>query len=146
MTFSKACNYGVRAALYVATRNQQEFVSIKEISEKLNISFHFLTKILQTLTQQGIMTSFRGPKGGVALAKPAAEISLLDVVQAIDGESLFTDCVLGLNNCGDDQPCPLHNQWTGIRQNIQELFESTSLHQVALDVTHNAFRLTNLMM
>ena len=92
------------------------------------------------------MTSFRGPKGGVALAKPAAEISLLDVVQAIDGESLFTDCVLGLNNCSDDQPCPLHNQWTGIRQNIQELFESTSLHQVALDVTHNAFRLTNLMM
>ena len=146
MTFSKACNYGVRAALYVATRNQQEFVSIKEISEKLNISFHFLTKILQTLTQSGIMTSFRGPKGGVALAKPAIEISLLDVVQAIDGESLFTECVLGLNNCGDDQPCPLHNQWTGIRQNIHDLFESTSLHQVALDVTQNGFRLTNLML
>ncbi len=145
MTFSKACNYGVRAALYVATRNQQEFVSIKEISEKLNISFHFLTKILQTLTQSGIMTSFRGPKGGVALAKPAIEISLLDVVQAIDGESLFTECVLGLNNCGDDEPCPLHNQWTGIRQNIHDLLETTSLDQVALDITHNGFRLTNLM-
>ncbi len=146
MTFSKACNYGVRAALYVAMQDHQEFVSIKEISEKLNISFHFLTKILQTLTQNNIMTSFRGPKGGVALVKPAREISLLDIVHAIDGDSLFTACVLGLNKCGDDNPCPLHNQWIGIRQNIFNLLDTTSLYQVALDITRNGFRLTNLVM
>lgn len=146
MTFSKACNYGVRAALYVATKDQQEFVSIREISEKLDISFHFLTKILQTLTQSAIMISFRGPRGGVALAKSSREISLLDIVQAIDGKSLFTDCILGLNNCGEDKPCPLHNQWSTIRQNLHTMLESTSLHQVSLDVTHNGFRLTDLML
>lgn len=146
MIFSKACNYGVRAALYVATRDRQEFVSIREISENLNISFHFLTKILQTLTQSGIMTSFRGPRGGVALAKADREISLLEIVRAIDGESLFTDCILGLNNCGEEKPCPLHNQWITIRQNIHDLLESTSLHQVSLDISHNGFRLTDLMM
>jgi Rrf2 family iron-sulfur cluster assembly transcriptional regulator len=144
MTFSKTCNYGVRAALYVATKDQQEFVSIREISEKLNISFHFLTKILQTLTQAGIVTSFRGPRGGVALAKSAREISLLDIVQTIDGKSLFTDCILGLNNCGEDKPCPLHNQWSTIRQNIHNILESTSLHQVSLGVNRNGFRLTDL--
>lgn len=144
MILSKACNYGIRAALYVALQNQTEYVSIKEISQKLEISFHFLTKILQTLTQNKIMSSFRGPHGGVTLAKPADEIKVLEIIHAIDGNTLFENCVLGLNDCGDENPCPLHNQWKEIRDSIYNLFHDTSLGQLTDDILQRGFRLTNI--
>ena len=88
MMFSKACVYGLRAALYVATLDKQAFVPIKTISDHLDISFHFLTKILQTLTQHHIMLSYRGPNGGIALARPAEQINAIQIVEAIDGTRL----------------------------------------------------------
>ncbi|NIV03877.1 MAG: Rrf2 family transcriptional regulator, partial [Calditrichae bacterium] len=94
--FSQACNYGIRAALYVASLEEQKFVPIRDIAEKLDISFHFLTKILQKLTLKNIMVSYRGPNGGISLAKPAEQITLLNVIEAIDGPDLFTECILGL--------------------------------------------------
>ena len=75
---SKTCTYGILAALYVASKDENKFVSIREISEELNISFHFLTKILQILTHENIMTSYRGPRGGVALVKDINKITILE--------------------------------------------------------------------
>ena len=76
--------YGIRAALFVALlQSNRQYVPIREISERLNISFHFLTKILQELKRHGIMTSYRGPNGGVSLARPASEITLMDMINAI---------------------------------------------------------------
>ncbi len=78
---SGSCIYGLRAAIYVAAHTSNDsYVSIREISEKLGISFHFLTKILQRLTEGGVMKSHRGPGGGVTLARPAARISILEIV------------------------------------------------------------------
>src|SRR5690625_7578709 len=88
----------MRATLHLATLKSDGYVSIRAISEELDISFHFLTKIFQKLTQAGILASFRGPNGGVALARPATRITLLDIVIAIDGPELFTECVLGLRS------------------------------------------------
>lgn len=144
MILSNACDYGIRAALYVATQTNRPFVPIREISQNLSISFHFLTKILQTLNQHGIMTSFRGPKGGVALARKPEQIFLIDIVQAIDGSDLFKKCLLGLNECGDDHPCPLHDQWAAIRGEIQKLFEQTSLKEISEKIIRDGFRITNL--
>jgi len=142
MIFSKTCMYGIRAALFVTIKqNGEEYVSIKEISRQLNISFHFLTKILQILTQQKIMESYRGPKGGVRLARPANEIYLKEIILAIDGVSLFKDCILGLPGCGELKPCPFHDEWTKIRVQIESLLEDTTLASAVNDIERFGLRL-----
>lgn len=127
MIFSKACIYGLRAALYVAALDKQAFVPIKSISDNLDISFHFLTKILQTLTQHNIMLSYRGPNGGIALARPAEQINVIQIVEAIDGTKSFSDCILDLPGCGTQRPCPMHDQWSRIREEMRQLLETTTL-------------------
>ncbi len=139
MLLSKSCYYGLRAGMYVASLEQSEYVPILRISKELNISFHFLTKILQTLTENNIMISYRGPTGGVALARPAKNIKLLDIVYAIDGPETFNQCVFGLPGCGIQAPCPLHGEWASSREKIKHMFEKTTLAELAKKI--NTFNL-----
>ena len=145
MILSSTCDYGLRAVCYIASEKNRQYISIREISEKLDISFHFLTKILQILTQHQLLISFRGPNGGVSLARSPESITLKEIIQAIDGPDLFDKCILGLDNCGDDHPCPLHQQWADIRGSMGDLFDRTSLKDVADSVHENNFRLTNIL-
>jgi Rrf2 family transcriptional regulator, iron-sulfur cluster assembly transcription factor len=127
MVLSKSCHYGLRAVIYVARHSRDSNVPIHEITEQLNLSFHFVTKILQRLTQAGLLLSCQGPKGGVQLAKSSQEISLRDIVEAIEGPEIFNGCLLGLNMCRDDQPCPTHDEWAPLRDKLTHLFEKTTL-------------------
>ncbi|HBQ59122.1 MAG TPA: transcriptional regulator, partial [Balneolaceae bacterium] len=94
MLLSKSCVYGLRAALYLAAKKNGEYHSLREMSEELEISFHFLTKILQQLTADGLMESYKGPNGGVRLSRKGGNATLFDMVIAIDGPGLFTQCAL----------------------------------------------------
>ncbi len=135
--------YGIRAALFIASREQErKYVPIREISDKLDISFHFLTKILQVLTHHKIMTSYRGPNGGVSLARPAREITLMDMIAAIEPDSCLKECILGLPGCGDEKPCPLHAFWGGTRDQIQSMFETTNLESLGHNIQENDVRLS----
>ncbi len=141
MLLSKSCEYGLRAALYLASLEQSGYVSIRKISYELDLSFHFLTKILQKLTQAGLLASLRGPNGGVLLARPAGRITLLDLVLAIDGPALFQECILGLPGCGSQEPCPLHQAWATERERLHMLFEAHTLADLARDVEALGLRL-----
>lgn len=110
---------------------KRQFVPIREVSDSLDLSFHFLTKILQQLTAAGLMESYKGPKGGIALSRKPKEIMLIEIVAAIDGTGLFTECVLGLPGCGVEKKCPLHDKWDYTREAIQIMFNSTSLDEMA---------------
>ena len=127
---SKSCEYGLRASLYLASLDHDGYVSISKISEDLDISFPFLTKIFQKLNDAGLLDSQRGPKGGVALTKPAEEVSLYEIVVAIDGDDLFSECVLGLPNCGDAKPCPLHDEWAEKRSAVETMFRNATLTEL----------------
>ena len=129
---SKSCTYGIQASVFVAAAAQEGFVPIREISGSLGISHHFLTKVLQGLTRRGIMRSFRGPNGGVALAQPAERLTLKQLVLAIDGPELFECCVLGLPNCGTDRPCPLHDDWGRVRGGIDDTLSETTVAELAV--------------
>lgn len=142
MLLSKSCVYGLRAALYLASRGNQEYVPIRTLSEKLEISFHFLTKILQQLTAEGLLESFKGPNGGVRLTRPGDEIPLIEVVIATDGPDLFTECALGLPGCGHAKPCPLHDKWAETRDGIREMFENTTLSELAVKGKTENLRIT----
>jgi Rrf2 family protein len=140
---SKSSEYGLRAAMYVAAQEDRAFISIGEISRELNISFHFLTKILQLLTQNGIMKSTRGPSGGVALAKAPRKISLLDIMKAIEGADLFKTCVLGLEGCGSRNPCPLHQAWSVERKRLEKMFRGATLDKLSGPIALGELRLGN---
>lgn len=142
MLLSKACEYGIRAALFLTSSSEEGYVSVRKISKELDISFHFLTKILQKLSQAGHLRSFRGPKGGVALARPAHEVSLRDLVVAIDGPELFEQCVLGLPGCGKRRPCPMHESWGGVRAQLESMLEGQTLSDLAEKIRSEGLRLT----
>lgn len=139
---SKATVYGLRALMYLASeRGEAKFMSIGEISEKLNISFHFLTKTFQKLSQHGILESYRGPNGGIALKKPAEEIFLSDIVLILEGQDFFDKCLLGLPGCGVEKPCPLHEFWKVARKSLQDEFDTTSLAILGAQVSQKRLRL-----
>lgn len=139
MLLSKSCVYAIRAALLVSYKQGQrseerKYIPIREIADELGLSFHFLTKILQILTEKGIMNSFRGPNGGVVMARAADQIPLLDIITAIDGTELFTECALGLPGCGQRTPCPLHDTWASNRASLKQMFETATLASLASQV------------
>ena len=121
----------MRAALFLSARKEEGYIPIRQMSEKLEISFHFLTKILQELTSHGILESYKGPNGGVKLTRSGSEITLLDIVVAIDGDTMFTECALGLPGCGVMKPCPMHDKWAETRDKIKHMLESTSLMELS---------------
>ncbi len=130
MILSKSCTYGIRALLYLTQQETTGFISINEISEKLNISFHFLTKIFQKLTKSNITNSFRGPAGGIELAKPAAKINLYDIVVAIEGPGIFSDCFFGTDDCENEAMCEIHDKWGKISLKINSFFKKTTLSKL----------------
>lgn len=120
----------------VAWQRHRPSVSVGEISTELNISFHFLTKILQQLTSANLTHSHRGPNGGIALARPASEISLYDIIVAVDGPGLFLDCLLRPGYCGerignDSGTCTAHVVWEPIRKKFTDSAKRTTVAALA---------------
>lgn len=138
---SKACTYGLLASFYVAKAKRTDYVSIRQMSDDLGISFHFLTKILQKLTLAGIMISHKGPKGGVSIGRNPESISLLDIITAIDGPELLKECILGLSGCGHERPCPMHNRWVAIRNDLTTLFTERNLANASEEILDLDLRL-----
>lgn len=141
---SQSCIYAIRAAILISSKegnNNSEFIQVKELADELNISFHFLTKTLQHLTHAKILESYTGPKGGVKLARPAKQIFLNDIIEAIDGENIFNNCILGLADCCDDKPCPLHDKWSKTKSQTQKIFKKTNLAALAKDTNDFDLRL-----
>lgn len=141
---SKSCLYGLRASVFLASKKSGGYVNIREISNELNISFHFLTKVLQQLTQAQILESYKGPNGGIKLAKPAEKITFIDIVLAIDTNHMFTECILGLPGCGKLKPCPLHDQWSALKEELLEMMEHSTLRELAERNTELSYHLDQM--
>jgi Rrf2 family iron-sulfur cluster assembly transcriptional regulator len=129
--FSRQCEYALQAVLYLALQPEGKKCSIKELSKRLKLPYHFLAKILQQLSRKGLLTSLKGPTGGFGLAIPAEHITLFHIVEAIDGPSLFNNCVLGLPECGGKHPCPVHDRWGELREQIYAMLVRKSIAQLA---------------
>jgi Rrf2 family protein len=141
---SKSCVYGIRASIFIASEAENGYISISQVAKELNLSSHFLTKILQELTSDNLLLSHKGPRGGVKFAKDTKEIKLIEIIGSIDGLDLFTECALGLEGCGVYKPCPLHDNWTTHREALRELFEEENLYDLAENVKNAGLRLRTL--
>ncbi len=126
--FSKTCEYAIRAVFFIAHRTATGGrVGIKEIATGINSPEPFLGKILQDLSRRGIVQSAKGPNGGFYIDGPGLKRPLSEVVEAVDGNSLFIGCGLGLEYCSETNPCPIHDQFKGIRNQIQHMLQNSTI-------------------
>lgn len=125
--FSKQTELGIKAVLFLSIQPRDQLFNAKTISKDLKVPKEFVAKVLQKLTYSGIVTSKKGKEGGFALKKSPEEIKLIDIVNVIDGTQGFNGCVLGFENCSDTSPCPVHNEWSTVRNRIIEMFSKSSI-------------------
>ena len=139
MILSKSCEYAIRASVYIALKSQKsEKAGITEIAEAIGSPMHFTGKILQTLSRKRILSSVKGPNGGFFIENAGA-VFLIDIIRAVDGNDLFGSCVLGLENCSDSKPCPMHNQLKSIRDQLLVEFSKKSLNDLVVDYQQNQY-------
>ncbi|MCC5932412.1 MAG: Rrf2 family transcriptional regulator [Cyclobacteriaceae bacterium] len=131
--FSKACEYAIRAVIYICHQSKNgERVGLKEIAKRTDSPEAFMAKILQKLVKNGIVSSLKGPTGGFVLDKEQQEkIRLVDIVYAIDGDNVFNGCGLGLRECSEEQPCPIHDKFKNIRNGLSKMLHQTTIHDLA---------------
>lgn len=131
--FSKACEYGVRATIYIAMQSLQGIrVNLKDISNEIDSPVAFTAKILQQLAKNNIIKSVKGPTGGFQIDKKDIDsIKLIHIVSAIDGDKIFNGCGLGLKECNEEFPCPVHFQFKEIRDNLKKMSSETSIYELA---------------
>lgn len=123
--FSKACEYAIRAMIFIARRTDEgATVGIIEIAKGIDAPQAFIAKILQVLKRNGLVHSQKGPSGGFYINDPLEKITLADVVKVIDGDRIFKGCALGLATCNEKKPCPLHDEFKIIRSKMHETLQS----------------------
>lgn len=128
--FSKTCEYAIRAVFYIAQRSEEgQKVGIKEIAENINSPEPFLAKILQQLSREGLIQSHKGPNGGFFFDARGLKRPIADIVKAVDGNDIFTGCGMGLTYCSEKNPCPLHDDFKKIRNQITDMLQHTSIGQ-----------------
>jgi Rrf2 family protein len=133
MIFSKSCEYALRSVLYICTKSSEGInLSVKEIAAEIESPEPFTAKILQQLARQKIISSIKGPNGGFYIDKQKKPVTILQIVEAIEGHDFFDRCVLGLKNCTERKPCPLHEHFIQHRKDIKELFKTKTVHDLII--------------
>ncbi len=140
--FSKTCEYAIRAVFYIAHISPSgKKVGIRDIAQGIDAPELYLAKILQDLSRKNLISSVKGPNGGFYLDEAALDRPLSDIVEAIDGNGLFYGCALGLKQCSEINPCPLHNQFKSIRDEIHLLLQQTAIGNFNTELLNGIFAL-----
>jgi Rrf2 family protein len=134
--FSKRCELGLQAVLYLSTLKPEEAASAHAISRRLDVPREFVSKVLQTLTKSGIVGSRKGKSGGFYLEKDPNQVRLIDIVLAIDGLEVFHKCVLGFKGCSLEEPCPVHGKWGKLREDTYRMLSEETLAELRDKTAH----------
>ena len=138
--FSKACEYAIRAAILVATASMEnERCNVKVIAERTGSPEAFTAKTLQKLSHAGLIVSSKGPGGGFEMPpRLSRTVKLADIVKVIDGDALYTGCALGLPQCDERRPCPMHDHFLQVREDLRRMLEGTTVHDLAIGLKEGA--------
>lgn len=135
MIYTKTGEYAIRAILFLARQSADALVMSSEVAKKEDIPSHYLAKILQRMAKYGYVDSYKGRGGGFKITKLALDSSILEIVERIEGPVITLKCVTGLKECSDEHPCPLHDEWSELRDRIHNLISSKSVREVADEYT-----------
>jgi Rrf2 family protein len=127
MIYSATTEYAIRALAHLATLEPGERILARDLAAATDVPRQFLGKILHRLARQGLLDSAKGRGGGFRFSRPAEQITLADVVQVVEGKDIMRLCVLGLDDCTDSQPCPMHDQWKVFRERLKTRVHSATM-------------------
>ena len=130
--FSKACEYGIRATIHISHQSQKgERVSLKAVAKAIDSPVAFTAKILQSLANNNIIVSSKGPTGGYEIPENNGfQIMLSHIVEAIDGDKIYNGCGLGLKQCNEQKPCPMHFKFKAVRDDLRQMLQTTTVAEL----------------
>jgi len=139
---SATCKYGIRAVIFIASRPDPKInTGLKQISDELRIPRPYLAKILQALSRKKILHSSKGPHGGFYLLVPPGKLTLMDIIEAIDGGDFFDSCYVTGEKCSFVQPdkgvCILHDELRKEKDNLAKFFSSKTIGDLVSQVMQN---------
>lgn len=141
--FSRSAGYAIEALTHLAAQPSGKLTGAREIAEEAGIPMPFLWKILRNLSQKKLVRSFKGVRGGYELARAPEKISMSEVLAASPDARHSDECVLGLDQCSDTHPCPLHHSWKHVRSQIDDLLKDTTLADLARNARRRKSRRSN---
>ena len=135
---TNATKIAIRATLYLAMfSNKTKKIGVKHIAETLEIPRPFLAKLLQKLNKSGIVSSTKGPHGGFYLNEINTKKRVWDIIVCIDNPDRFSHCFLGLAECSDENPCPVHFTVAPFKKNILNDFKGKTIAQFANEIKNS---------
>ncbi len=134
--FSKSCEYGLKAVSFIALQSlENRRVKLSEISNSIESPEAFTAKVLGILAQHNIIDSVKGPYGGFEMNIATMKmVNAKKIVEAIDGSSVFTSCVMGLSKCNHSKPCPLHYKFYKIRNQLDEFLGHITVYDMVKEL------------
>ena len=126
MQITRQADYAIRAIYYLSLIGTDKRASTSKIAQEQHIPPSFLAKIISQLSVAGLLHTSRGARGGVSLARDPKDITMLDVVEAIDGPILLNECVADSHGCKFDQDCPMREMWCEIQDDLVERLSGTT--------------------
>jgi Rrf2 family iron-sulfur cluster assembly transcriptional regulator len=134
--FSKACEYGIKATIHISHQSQQgNRVGLKAVAQAIDSPVAFTAKILQSLASHNIISSAKGPSGGYEIPKnKLSQVTLHQIVEAIDGDDIYNGCGLGLKQCNELKPCPMHFKFKAIRDDLKTMLSTTTVNELATEL------------
>lgn len=134
--FSKSTEYALRAAIYIAKNSTEDKkISITEVAEAIDSPQSFTAKILQFLTKDNkIISSISGPHGGFYMTEKAKKLPVRAILEAMGEDAVLDKCVLGLAECSESKPCPMHSRYKVIKKQLINLFETETIGKLAYNV------------
>jgi len=128
--YSRGCEHILSALSSVDRKKLDQRFTAKEICKRAGIPESFTRKNLQALARSGVLKAATGPGGGYHLAHQPQKISVLKIINVIDGEDAFDQCVMGLPACRDNSPCPLHQVWMATKKPLLQQLETVTLYDL----------------
>lgn len=135
---SNSSKYALKAVLYLALHtDENNKMMVKDISERINVPKAYIAKLLQELSKRKIISSTKGPKGGFYLNPSNRNETIIQIIEVIDGKKKMESCLLGLEDCNEEKPCPIHRLISPSRSKMIALLESKTINDLATDLELN---------
>ncbi|HDO28205.1 MAG TPA: Rrf2 family transcriptional regulator [Bacteroidetes bacterium] len=135
MIFSRSTEYAIRAMVYLAVNSSpNRHFGVKKIAEEMGFPEHYLGKVLQLLARKNIISSVKGPNGGFCVDNEVMNISLLKIIDTMDGLEFFHTCGLGLHECNDEKPCPIHKDYQIFRGDLYKMLSEKTIRDMKADI------------
>lgn len=129
MRFSKTSEYALRILTFMA-REPEKMRTAKFLIEKLKISDKYLRRLMTDLSKAGFIKSIQGRDGGYVLCRETSEIHISEIIDAVEGMDKYCGCVLGFDECSEENPCLMHTTWSEIREKFVTTFSDKTLGEL----------------